>query len=128
MIDLRLLRENPDLVRDGFARLGATVDLPAVMALDEEVRRLKNDTQGVAAEQNKLSKEIGRAANPEARAGLLAQGAALKQRLEALTTDLVVAESRLDEKALDLPNLPTAHWIRGHVEATRSAYRRAVDD
>ncbi len=106
MIDLRLLRENPDLVRDGFARLGATVDLPAVMALDEEVRRLKNDTQGVAAEQNKLSKEIGRAANPEARAGLLAQGAALKQRLEALNTDLVAAESRLDEKALDLPNLP----------------------
>jgi seryl-tRNA synthetase len=106
MLDIRLLRDKPDDVRAGFARLGAAVDLDAFLALDAEVRRLQNDSQGIAAEQNKLSKEIGRAPTPEAREGLKQQGAALKQRLEQLAAELAAAEARRDERLLELPNLP----------------------
>ena len=105
MLDIRLIREKPQEVRDGFARLGAQVDLDAVLALDEEVRKLKNESQTIAAEQNRLSKEIGKAA-PEAREQIKAQGTALKKQLEGLSQQLTAAEARLDEKLLELPNLP----------------------
>ena len=67
MIDIRLLRDKPDEVRAAYERLGATVDLAGVTAADARVRDLKNESQTMQAEQNRLSKEIGRAAAGEAR-------------------------------------------------------------
>lgn len=105
MLDIRLIREKTEEVRDGFRRLGATVDLDAVVALDDQVRKLKNDSQTLQADQNRLSKEIGKAA-PEAREAIKAQGAALKRDLEGLVTRLSEAEATLDAQLLELPNLP----------------------
>ncbi len=76
------------------------------IALDEGVRKLKNDSQAIQADQNRLSKEIAKAPSPEARAEIKAKGAALKERNEQLLKDLAAQEAALDEKLLELPNLP----------------------
>ena len=101
-----LLRETPDEVRRGYARLGADVDLDAVIALDEGVRKLKNDSQAIQADQNRLSKEIGQGAPPDGAGTRVAKGAALKEKNESKAAELAAAESELDEKLLELPNLP----------------------
>jgi seryl-tRNA synthetase len=106
MLDLRLIREDPDQVREGLRKLGADVSLDAVIALDEAVRRLKNDSQAIQADQNRLSKEIAKAPTPEAREEIKAKGAALKERNEQLLKDLATQEASLEEKLLQLPNLP----------------------
>jgi seryl-tRNA synthetase len=106
VIDIRLIREKPDEVRAGFQRLGAVVDFDAVLALDTRVRDLKNDSQSLQAEQNRMSKEIGRAAPGEAREQAKAQSAALKAKIDALAADLAAAEAALDDRLLELPNLP----------------------
>ena len=85
VIDIRLLREKPDEVRAGFERLGAAVDLDAVQALDARLRDLKNESQTLQAEQNRLSKEIGRAAPGEAREQAKAASLAFKEKIERLT-------------------------------------------
>jgi seryl-tRNA synthetase len=105
MLDIRLLRENPDDVREGFRKLGADVDLDAVIALDEVVRKLKNDSQTIQAEQNRLSKDMAKA-TPEGREEIKAKGAALKERNEQLLKDLAAQEAVLEGKLLELPNLP----------------------
>ena len=106
MIDIRLLREKPDEVRQAYDRLGAPVDLAGVLAADARLRDLKNESQTLQAEQNRLSKEIGRAAPGEAREKAKAESTALKERIERLAGDLTAAEARLDELMLELPNLP----------------------
>jgi seryl-tRNA synthetase len=106
MLDIRLIREKPDEVRAGLGKLGAAVDLDAVIALDEEVRRLKNESQAIQAEQNRLSKDIARAPSPEAREESKAKGAALKAKNEQLLEDLARREAALDELLLEVPNLP----------------------
>jgi seryl-tRNA synthetase len=106
VIDIRLLREKPEEVRAGFERLGASVDLDGVLALDARLRDLKNESQTLQADQNRLSKEIGRAAAGEEREKAKAAGTALKARIEALAGALANAEAALDEKLLELPNLP----------------------
>ncbi|HEY2729443.1 MAG TPA: serine--tRNA ligase [Polyangia bacterium] len=106
MIDIRLLRENPAEVRAGYARLGGGIDLDPVIAQDERLRDLKNESQTMQAEQNRLSKDIGRAAPGEAREQAKAASTALKVRIERLAGELAAAEARLDELLLELPNLP----------------------
>ena len=106
MIDIRLLRENPDEVRAGYARLGGGIDLDPVIAQDACLRDLKNESQTMQAEQNRLSKDIGRAAPGEAREQAKAASTALKVKIEQLAGELAAAEARLDELLLELPNLP----------------------
>ena len=106
MLDIRLIREKPEEVRAGFVRLGATVDFDGVLALDARVRDLKNESQNLQAEQNRISKEIGRAAPGEAREAAKAASTALKSKIEALAGELSSAEASLEEKLLELPNLP----------------------
>ena len=106
MIDIRLLRDKPDEVRQAYERLGAPVDLDGVIAADTRLRDLKNESQTLQAEQNRLSKEIGRAAPGEAREQAKAESTALKEKIEKLDGELAAAEAKLDELLLELPNLP----------------------
>jgi len=106
VIDTRLLREKPDEVRAAYQRLGAAVDLDAVIAADTRVRDLKNESQTLQAEQNRLSKEIGRAAAGEAREKAKAESTALKEKIETFNAELTAAEAALETLLLELPNLP----------------------
>src|SRR4051812_40121429 len=106
VIDTRLLRGKPDDVRAAYKRLGAAVDLDGVIAADARVRDLKNESQTRQPEQNRLSKEIGKAAPGEARERAKADSTALKEKIEKLNADLVSAEAGLDTLLLELPNLP----------------------
>jgi seryl-tRNA synthetase len=106
VIDIRLLREKPDEVRQAYERLGAPVDLAGVTAADARLRDLKNESQTLQAEQNRLSKEIGRAAPGPAREEAKVASTALKEKIERMNGDLTAAEARLDELLLELPNLP----------------------
>jgi seryl-tRNA synthetase len=106
VIDIRLLRETPDVVRDGYARLGGGIDLAPVIEQDTRLRGLQNESQTLQAEQNRLSKDIGRAAPGEAREAAKAASSALKAKIEQLAGDLAAAEAKLEELLLELPNLP----------------------
>ena len=106
MIDTRLLREKPDEVRSAYQRLGAAVDLDGVIAADTRVRDLKNESQTLQAEQNRLSKEIGRAAAGEERERAKAASTALKEKIEKLNAELTTADAALEGLLLELPNLP----------------------
>ena len=106
MIDIRLLREKPDEVRQAYERLFATVDLDGVIAADARVRDLKNESQTLQAEQNRLSKDIGKAAPGAEREEAKARSTGLKEKIEHLAAALADAEAKLDERLLELPNLP----------------------
>ncbi len=106
MIDIRLLRENLEEVRQGYARLGAPIDLDKVIAADARARDLKNESQTLQAAQNKISKDIGRAAPGADRERAVAEGAALKRDIESKAAELAAAEAKLEELMLELPNLP----------------------
>ena len=62
MLDIRFVRENPDAVKENIRKKFQDEKLPMVdeaIALDAEIRRLKGSTDGLRANRNKLSKEIG---------------------------------------------------------------------
>ena len=64
MLDIRLIRERPDFVRERLATRNAELaqQVDEVLKVDSERRRLETQLQQLNAERNKLSKEIGNAA------------------------------------------------------------------
>jgi seryl-tRNA synthetase len=109
MLDIRLLRERPDYVRERLnARqpgLGDQVD--AVLAVDAERRRLETELQKLNAERNRLSKVIGALrARKEPSGELEAQVRALGEQIAALNAQVTATDERQRSLLLTLPNLP----------------------
>ena len=62
MLDLRFLRENPEIVKQNIKNKFQDAKLPLVdevIALDEENRKAKQEADALRANRNKVSKTIG---------------------------------------------------------------------
>ena len=106
MLDLRLIREQTDLVREALVKLNAEAPIDTILELDERRRRLIAEVERLKAERNAESKRIGRLpAGPE-REQAIAAMRALGDRIEQLDDELAQVEARLNELLLEVPNLP----------------------
>jgi len=107
MIDLKRLRENPDVFREGCAKKRASVDIDRLIELDETRRSLRHEQQEVRARQNALAKEVGpkigqlsgrlRTAEGEERAALEAEISELKAAPGRLKADLQALDAKIAE-------------------------------
>lgn len=105
MIDLKLLRENPDLVRASQRARGASVDLvDAAIAADQQRRNTIVEFERVRAEQNALSKSIGGAKGDEKNA-LLAQAKELAAAVKEADAKRAEAEAHADQVLGELANI-----------------------
>lgn len=96
MIDIKLIRENPELVRENIKKKFQDSKLPLVdevIALDIENRETKKEAEALRAEKNKISKSIG---------ALMAQGKkeeaeVMKKKVSEQAERLKVLEEKEDE-------------------------------
>jgi len=102
MLDLKFIRENPDVVRKGAADKRIKIDLERLLSLDAEVRPLQGQLESLQADRNRISKQIG-SAPPDQRDALKAEVAGIKSRMEALEGELTQKRSALDELLLLVP-------------------------
>jgi seryl-tRNA synthetase len=105
VIDLRLLREDPERLRASQRARGepeSAVD--TLLAADEARRAAVAAFESVRSEQNQLSKQIPRAAGEE-KARLLARTRELAAEVKVAQTEVDGAEQRLREAQLAVPNL-----------------------
>jgi seryl-tRNA synthetase len=114
MIDLRLLRSDPDAVGTALARRGDDGLLEPVLELDRERRALQAQVDEMRAERNRVSESIGdlkRRAKDDPAAAAEADTATiamreLKESLDGLEESLKAMDARLSEALLVVPNLP----------------------
>lgn len=109
MLDIRYIRENPDSVKARLATRGgdhgATVD--AVLALDAERRAAETSLQGLQADRNRLSKEIGKLrAGKQDSSGLEADVKARSAEMQEISEKSEKLGADLEALLLNLPNLP----------------------
>jgi seryl-tRNA synthetase len=105
LIDLRLLRDSPDVVRRAYARRGGVDALERVVELDEEYRKKLREVEDLRAEQNRASRAIGQA-SPEERPAAIAAAKEMSDRLKELEPGLEQLDEELQAAAAFLPNLP----------------------
>ena len=130
MIDIKFLRENPDVVRENIKKKFQDSKLPLVdevIGLDVEKRQTQQKADSLRASRNKLSKQIG---------ALMGQGKRdeaeqVKAQVKAQSDELLAAEARekeLDERILKImmtipniidPSVPIGRDDSENVEVQR---------
>jgi seryl-tRNA synthetase len=107
MLDLKLIRSDPERVKAALARRGAAEGVDEVLALDARRRELLPEIEGAQAERKTLSKEVGeRKQHGEDAEELVRRVQGLKQTIEAGRSELERVEQDLSRVAAALPNLP----------------------
>jgi len=105
MIDIKFLRENPDVVRASQKGRGENVELvDQIIAADERKRAALNDFETLRQEQNVLSKSVG-AAKGEEKTALLANAKELADKVKAADTKRAELEEEAKKLLLQLSNL-----------------------
>lgn len=113
MLDLKLIREQPDRVRESLRRRGDSAErVDQILAADEARRKSLAELEALRAQRNTASKEIGRMtkvtsvkedAEREARK---AQVREVNARIETLEQTVNEVEARLNARLAEIPNLP----------------------
>jgi seryl-tRNA synthetase len=107
MLDRKLIRKDPERVREGLRKKGASFDLDAFLALDERQRALIQETENLKHERNDASLEISRLKKEGRDAGeILERMKRSSDRIKEIDAELKDLGARLDELALFIPNLP----------------------
>ena len=107
MLDINLIREDPDQVRDALRKRHADPGpVDEVLELDEQRRDLIQQVESLKAERNLVSKEISRMKDQADRQAKIDQMRAVGERIEALDQNLRQVELRLNDLMSEIPNLP----------------------
>jgi seryl-tRNA synthetase len=117
MLDIKVLRDDPESVRDRLAVKGYLLDVSRVQALESERKRLQELTETLQNERNTRSKAIGKAkAAGEDIAPLLAEIGDLGDRLDAAKADFDALQETYQGFLREIPNLPDASVPAGNDE------------
>lgn len=107
MLDIRLIREQPDVVRDGLKKLYADPSLVEdVLRLDAERRALQTDVDALKAERNQVSKHVAGVRDNAERQPLIERSRELGDRITSLDARVAETKAQLDAVMLEIPNLP----------------------
>ncbi len=117
MIDLKLLREEPDRVKALLARRGAAEQVDALLELDRRRRELIPEIEGGRSRRNEASDAIAVAkrAGEDAEAAI-AEMRELSGQIKVQEAELAEVEIERDRIAVSLPNLPDPDAPDGDTE------------
>ncbi len=126
MLDLKMLRQDPERVRQAMAKRGEKdVPLAEVLRLDEQRRSILQEVEQLKAERNQVSEAIARM--KRAKEDAAEQIAAMKtvsERIKELDESLRNVEAALEDGLLRIPNLPHESVEAGQSDEDNKEIRR----
>jgi len=119
MIDIQLIRESPDLVKQALLKKGAdhSTELDKIIELDKKRRALIASSETNKAEQNKASRQIPQIKKDGGDASVIIETLnVLKDKIKATEIELREVEDEFNELMLVLPNPPDDDIVPGGKE------------
>ncbi|HEY6652180.1 MAG TPA: serine--tRNA ligase [Actinomycetota bacterium] len=126
MLDIKLIREDPEPFRQALARRGLAERVDELLAADERRRERTQRVEALRAEQNRASKAIGRASGDEKQT-LIAEVAKVSAELKELEPEHAEAETALTLLLASTPNLPDPSAPDGFTDEDAVEVRRLGD-
>ncbi|MGQ9533063.1 MAG: serine--tRNA ligase [Desulfotomaculales bacterium] len=125
MLDIRFIRNNPEVVREGLRRRGTAVALEEFLRLDEMRRKTLVRVEEMKHRRNVVSEEIARLKKDGQPAEeLIAEMRVLSQQIRELDREIGELEAQLTAALLNIPNLPDASVPDGEDAAHNVEVRR----
>ena len=125
VLDLKLVRQNPDAVRTALKNRNYEFDLSSVLELDEEARKQRAETESLRARRNEVAARIAKAKR-EGRSTDedIAEGTRVADRISGLETSLAAIEEKLASLLAVIPNIPHSSVPVGADDSTNQEIKR----
>jgi seryl-tRNA synthetase len=104
MLDTKLIREKPELVRQALEKRGDSFALDSIIEIDSRYRSLLRQTEELRAKHNEASKQLSK--SKEKPPEFIAQMRQLGEQISSLQQQTKEAKANLDSLLLELPNIP----------------------
>lgn len=106
MIDIKILRANPDLVKQSLDKRNAKIDLQSILDMDQQIRDLKSSVETKKNERNTTSAKIGKGQlSPEEKQKAIADTKVLGEIIKEENARLKDLEEKIEQEMLRIPNL-----------------------
>ncbi len=109
MLDIKLVREHPELIKGTIKKKGYTAKLALLQEAikkDEEWRALKAKVDNLRADRNAISKQVGEAKKAgKSVTALLKKAGAIPDKIASIESEATVLETRVQELLQQLPNV-----------------------
>ncbi|MEL6440315.1 MAG: serine--tRNA ligase [Cyanobacteria bacterium J06621_8] len=134
MLDLKLIRNNPEQVQELIDRRYGNYNLQPIIELDQQSRELETNRSKLSARSNEIGKligkKIGSGSDPKGAeiAQLKAEGNEIKANLSELEPQERELKSKIESLLLELPNLPDKLTPVGRDESENVELERWGDE
>jgi len=125
MLDLKLIRTNPEKVKEALNKRREKIDLEEVLLLDQKRRELLMDAGNLKETRNKVNEEIGRLRKEkvDVQEKILAMRE-VSNKIKELDNQIREVEERINKILLEMPNLPHESVPVGEDEKGNKEVRR----
>lgn len=124
MLDMKFVRENPELVMDAMRKRNANVNLDEFLELEKKRRELTLQVEALKSQRNAASQEIGKMKKAGENADAqMAEVRALGDKIAEDDKELKDIEARLKEILMTIPNMPAADTPVGSSDANNPVVR-----
>ena len=124
MLDMKFVRENPELVMDAMRKRNANVNLDEFLELEKKRRELTLQVEALKSQRNAASQEIGKMKKAGENADAqMAEVRALGDKIAEDDKELKDIEARLKEILMTIPNMPAADTPVGCSDADNPVVR-----
>src|SRR5262245_38295285 len=123
MLDIKLIRQRPDLVRQAITDKGVNLDLDALLSLDAEHKKSITEVESLLKQRNENASAVP-AASASDRPALIARGRELAKQIEALKAKQTESEQALRQLLLLVPQIPATDAPRGASEKDNVEIKR----
>ncbi|MBN1451363.1 MAG: serine--tRNA ligase [Anaerolineales bacterium] len=107
MLDINLIREQPDVVRKSLKdRQMDPSPVDSILQLDEKRRELLTEVETLKAERNAVSKEIGQMKDATARQSKIDAMRVVGDKINAMDAEVAEVDAELQSLMSNLPNIP----------------------
>jgi seryl-tRNA synthetase len=107
MLDIKLIREQPDTVKVELEKVGFPArEVDALLELDSRRRAKIHETETLKAQRSARSQEIRKITDPQAREAAVAEMREVGSRISVLEKEVNVLEEQFQQRSLEIPNLP----------------------
>ncbi|MBI1806404.1 MAG: serine--tRNA ligase [Ignavibacteria bacterium] len=107
MLDIKFIREHPDLVREGIQKKGAADSVDEVLRLDAHRRELLQKVEHLKSHRNMVSEEVGKLKRTgKDAATVIAEMETVKNQIKSIDDELRGVEETLHGFMLTIPNIP----------------------
>jgi len=118
MLDIKEIRENPELTRQRVETKNVKIDIDALLALDDQRKNLGKETDDMKFRRNTASQTISaKKRNKEDASAEIAEMQVLSAKIKENDTALASIQQDLKTKLLTIPNYPSSDTPAGKSEA-----------